>query len=96
MFWIYVLSSLKIVWTLLLAVLCFEFPATEKNYIIVLVVLIVASDILDGRIASWLKRNNSNRRLFDNFSDVIITHIALYSYYLLLGLVFTLVYTFVY
>lgn len=76
MFWIYALSSLKIVWTVWLAVLCFGFPTTDKVKFIVLVILIVVSDVVDGRIAAWLKSNNAQRRLFDNFTDVIVTHVS--------------------
>lgn len=74
MFLIYALSSLKIVWAIWLVILCFSHPATEKMTLIILIVLIVLSDIVDGRIASRLGLNNAKRRLFDNFSDVIITH----------------------
>lgn len=76
MFWIYSISSLKIFWTVLLALLCLIDPTSNKHLLALLVFLIVASDIADGRIAEFFKFNNAKRRLFDNFSDIIITHIA--------------------
>lgn len=76
MFWIYALSSLKIVWTVWLIILCLNFSVGDREAVIVLIILIVFSDIIDGRIASWFKSNNARRRLFDNFTDVIVTHAA--------------------
>ena len=76
MFWIYALSSLKIVWTVWLVALCLSSPGEGKMTLAILVSLIVISDIIDGRIAAWLKSNNAQRRLFDNFTDVIVTHVS--------------------
>ena len=85
MFWIYLLSSLKIVWTILLAILCFTEPTINRHVLTTLVVLIVVSDILDGRIANLFNANNAKRRLFDNFSDIIITHISYLAIIYFLG-----------
>jgi len=76
MFWIYALSSLKIAWSIWLVILCFSNPATGKITMITLITLIVVSDVIDGRIASLFGLNNAKRRLFDNFSDVIVTHVT--------------------
>lgn len=85
MFWIYALSSLKIVWTVLLTLLCLTDPTCNKHVLALLVFLIVASDIIDGRIAEFFKFNNANRRLFDNVTDIIITHVAYLAIIYFLG-----------
>ena len=84
MFFIFALSSVKILWTVFIVLFSFNIVKPPEIlsphiWITILVVLVVFFDFIDGRVAKRFDKNTAQRRLFDNVSDICVTHISYLS-----------------
>lgn len=84
MFFVFVLSSVKILWAVCIVLFSFNIITppeilSPRIWIIISVVLVVFFDFIDGRIAKRFNKNTAQRRLFDNVSDILVTHISYLS-----------------
>ena len=84
MFFVFALSSVKIFWTVLIVLFSFDIIQppeifSPRVWIIISVVLVVFFDFIDGRIAKRFDKNTAQRRLFDNVSDICVTHVSYLS-----------------